>query len=249
MNQAYFKEYFHLERSHWWFTAREEILKSLLPKLTSTPQKILNVGAATGRSTEWLSTFGEVTSIEYDPDCCNFVNAELNLNVTQGSITDLPYESNSFDVVCAFDVIEHVEDDQTAVDEMRRVSKTGGILYITVPAFMFLWSEHDEVNQHYRRYSKAQILRLLPKDGSVLFASYFNSILFIPISFFRVIVARLGIKNKKRKDAGSDFFVMNRGTFLQKILFQVFRSEKFWLTRKWPLPFGVSVLCAWKLGS
>jgi len=90
-----------------------------------------------------LEKFGDVTSIEYDEDCCQFLNEVLHIPALQGSITELEFEDNSFDLVCAFDVIEHVEDDSKAASEMLRVCKKDGLVFATVPAFMLLWSEHD----------------------------------------------------------------------------------------------------------
>src|ERR1700754_4006597 len=113
MQADYYKEYYELERTNWWFTARKQILRDQLIRLFPRQKnlKILNVGAALGASTILLQEFGEVVSIEYSKDCCDFVNQNLGLHFIHGSITELPFENNSFDLVCAFDVVEHVQDD------------------------------------------------------------------------------------------------------------------------------------------
>jgi SAM-dependent methyltransferase len=191
MDHNYYAEYYEYERNHWWFTAREHILISIIKTLQKKSYfqqniKILNVGCSTGRSSEYLAQFGEVTSIEYDAFCCEFTSKKTGLKIIHGSITELDFENNSFDLVCAFDVVEHVEDDALAVAEMKRVLKPNGIMLLTVPAFMDLWSHHDEINHHFRRYTIPELKKHFPeKQENIIFKSYFNTWLFIPIYAFR----------------------------------------------------------------
>ena len=247
MNKDYYKDYYQMERQHWWFVIRAKIILERIQKL-SNPNgslKILNVGVATGRSTELLEKFGEVTSLEYDQDCCEFLRQELHIPVIQGSVLDLPFESGSFDLVCAFDVIEHVEDDQQAVKELKRVCKDQGLVVVTVPAFMQLWSHHDVVNQHYRRYVLKQLKQLFDdKTHKTIYYSYFNTFLFIPIWFFRQL-SRILPQKWARKESGSDFSVINSKSFLNKIFYTIFNTECIWL-RYGRFPFGVSIILAWQ---
>ncbi len=246
MNRAYYQEYYHLERNHWWFKTRGQIIMDRLAKEMDTRKtlKILNIGAATGRTSELLANLGEVTSVEYDAECCAFTRQETKLEVIQASILELPFEHEVFDLVCAFDVIEHVEDDQKAIAEMKRVCKPAGKICITVPAFMQLWSHHDVVNQHYRRYVMPQVTALLASgEGELCYRSYFNSLLFVPIWSFRRFSHWLG-REEQREGAGSDFSV-GKNSLLQKTLGQVFSLERkllHWLR----FPFGVSILAVWQ---
>ena len=195
MQHDYYTAYYDLERQHWWFVARENIIRNYIKKLISeahlksTNLKILNVGCGPGRSSQYLSEFGETVSIEYDKYCCEFASEKTGLKIINGSITELPFEDRSFDLVCAFDVIEHVEEDQLAVSEMKRVAKENGIIFITVPTFMSLWSHHDVINHHFRRYRLNEIETLFnfKKDGTKIFGSYFNFFLFLPIFAVRTI--------------------------------------------------------------
>lgn len=252
MRHEYYKEYYDLERYHWWFVAREKILCGYLEKLTRNmlndgrELKILNVGCSTGRSSEYLLRFGNVISVEYDKFCCEFAAEKTGLEIIHGSITELPFEAQSFDIVCAFDVIEHVEDDALAVSEIKRVAKQDGILFITVPAFMSLWSHHDEVNYHFRRYKLGQIKKLFEKasDGKRLYSTYFNFFLFPPVYIFRKLtnVMKAG---QKRKGSGSDFEAFNPG-IVNNVLFRIMHFERLFIKSGIKLPFGVSILYCWK---
>lgn len=245
MNKDYYPEYYHLERTHWWFTVREKIIRDRLVKTIgrNTTLNILNIGVATGRSSEMLSEFGKVTSIEYDEDCCHFTREKTGLPVVQGSILELPFKNEEFDLVCAFDVIEHVEDDQKAVDEMTRVCKSGGICYITVPAFMSLWSQHDVVNQHFRRYRLQQVNDLFTSyKGKNVKKTYFNSFLFPPIWLFRRLANVL--PKKQREGSGSDFSV-GKNNSLHFLLRFLFNSERPFL-KYISFPAGVSILYVWR---
>lgn len=245
MESEYFQEYHSLERSHWWFLARLDILRSQVLRLSSNKElNILNVGVATGATTIMLSEFGPVTSVEFDSQCCEFLRDRLGLSVTQASVTDLPYPDESFDLVCAFDVIEHVEDDSKAVLELCRVCKKGGVILTTVPAFQALWSKHDVINHHVRRYDSKRYKSLFPKSGEVLFSSYFNTILFLPILVFRLL-SKVVSTEKVREGSGSDFSI-KLIHWANPILLRLFKTENVWLSNGISAPFGVSYILSWK---
>lgn len=252
MDHQYYKEYYDLERQHWWFVAREKIISNYIKKLIASGQlpakdlKILNVGCGPGRSSEYLSGFGRVTSIEYDKFCCAFAAEKTGLEIINGSITELPFEDNSFDLVCAFDVIEHVEDDALAVSEMKRVARKDGVIFITVPAFMSLWSHHDVINHHFRRYKSDQVKKLFSKvnDGTMIFSSYFNAFLFPPIYIFRSL-SNLLKSGKNRPGSGSDFEAFKPG-ILNNVLYSIMHLESKFINSNIRFPFGVSILYTWK---
>ena len=243
MKAEYYLEYYHLERKNWWFLARKEILKNQVSNLYKgkTGLKILNVGAALGASTLMLKQFGDVTSLEYDKSCCEFVKKELNLEFINGSITELPFSDNEFDLVCAFDVVEHVEEDSKAISELHRVCKPGGFTFTTVPTFKFLWSEHDIINEHKRRYTMNNYTSLFDaKKNPVYFKSYFNFWLFFPIATVRVLLSFFK-KPKENKAVKSDFGKVKDG-FISKILFNIFNSETYLLKKVIRLKVGVSLM-------
>ena len=133
MDQKFYQEYYKLEREGWWFKARLSILENYCQAIITNPDmKILNVGAATGATSEMLSKYGKVTSLEYDEFCCKFLKEKTGIEAINASLTELPFENNSYDMICAFDVIEHIENDNKAVEEIYRVLKQKGKYFITM---------------------------------------------------------------------------------------------------------------------
>lgn len=244
MEKAYYKEYYKLEREHWWFKARLKILEYSFKKWIDkgTSNAILNVGAATGATSLMLKNYGLVQSLEYDKQCSVFLSEILNEEVTNASVTNLPFKNNTYNVVCGFDIIEHVENDTKALSEIYRVTKDDGYVFLTVPAFNFLWSKHDEINHHYRRYNISNLNKLVTKSGfEIEYVTYFNFFLFLPILFVRIL-SKLFPKQDDSKSTGSDFEKFNSNGLLNKLLYWVFLSEKMFFKFKFRLPFGVSAL-------
>ncbi len=244
MDPQFYKEYYTLERSHWWFKARLQILERLFLRQVKQERdlKILNVGVATGATTEMLAKYGTVTSVEYDQACCDFLLEKTGIEAINASLTELPFEDNSFDLVCAFDVIEHIEDDSLAVSEINRVLKPGSNYFVTVPAFQFLWSNHDVVNHHFRRYTRGQLNELFTKQNmNVGYSSYFNFWLFFPIALVRTILNLLPRK-KNADTSGSDNEVLSSSNILNKLLFTIFRSERALLSTGVKFPLGISIV-------
>lgn len=251
MEKEYYKEYYHLERKNWWFTVRSRILAdriaTFIPR--NSNNQVLNVGVATGATSEMLAQFGQVMSVEYDKDCYEFTKTVLQSPLINGSILELPFEKSQYDLVCAFDVIEHVEDDLKAVREMKRVCKSGGYIVVTVPAFMSLWGQHDVVNQHYRRYLLPELekLFLAESDGKIIYQNYFNSLLFPPIYLARNAMRMLPKSvQQKREGAGSDHSLIDQDSFILKILEKTFELERKLLAKEWQFSAGVSAMLVWK---
>jgi SAM-dependent methyltransferase len=253
MDSEYYKEYYILERNHWWFKARMDILRSLIKFhiATISDQKIsiLNSGIATGATSQMLNEFGLVTSLEYDSNCCQFIREHVGLDVIEGSLTALPFENESFDLVCAFDVLEHIENHDQAVKEMQRVLKPGGHLYVTVPAYQFLWSEHDVINHHFRRYTRTNLTQLFQNNTRLIKVrtSYFNTFLFLPAFIARMISNIFGafIKSKKVK---SDFERFKPNSLSNRFFENIFSSELHCFKLKFNFPFGVSLYSIYKKG-
>ncbi|HWA36126.1 MAG TPA: class I SAM-dependent methyltransferase [Cyclobacteriaceae bacterium] len=247
MNREYYLKYYGFEKNHWWFRARAEILRAyILRNWKSKPgSRILNVGAATGGSIEWLGKIAPVTSLEFDAECVSFIKDTLKAEVIQGSILSLPFASNSFDLVVAFDVIEHVDDDVKALDELARVCSNGGTVLVTVPACMKLWSDHDIINEHKRRYDTGMLKAKLNGmyGGKLTFISYFNNHFYYPILVARKVknfISRI-LKNTPR----SDFETFKTG-WLNGLFFLVMSREKERIARRRAFGKGTSILAHWK---
>jgi len=249
MDKQYYEEYYDLERNHWWFRARKKIIHSLLKKYIGRQNaSVLNIGAATGETSRMLGDFGNVTSVEYDKDCCVFVKQKMDLDFIQASITELPFPGNSFDVVSAFDVVEHVEQDAQAVKEIFRVCRPGGCIAVTVPAYRFLWSYHDDVNHHVRRYSLEELKNLFKDlDGKIIYSSYFNTFLFPPVALTRMI-ANVFPSAVKRKGSGSDFSYSG-GWISSSLFYPVMAGESFFMKAGIRFPFGISIVLIFTKGS
>jgi len=242
LEKSYYKEYYELERNHWWFKVRSKIIEDQIIKYAKLPSnpKILNVGAATFYSSEMLQQYGNVVSLEYDENCVDFVRSTLNVDIVQGSATDLKFEDKTFDLVCAFDVIEHIDNHSKAISEMRRVLKSSGKLIITVPAFMSLWSSHDEVNHHFRRYTKislSKVLKLNKNEIEVVRFTYFNSLLFVPI----LLARKLGNFFYNKRSITSDFSFYSKSKLLNRMFGLIFAVERTCLNYT-NFPIGVSIL-------
>ncbi len=243
MEQSYYKAYYRLERENWWFKVRAKILLHRAHWLFGdTPNaRILNVGVATGYTSELLARLGTVESVEYDEQCFRFLKEHVPIEVVQGSILALPFEDNYFDAVCAFDVIEHVLEDRRAAQELMRVTKPGGGVMVTVPAFRFLWGQHDVINHHVRRYTLKELRSLFVSSGEVNYATYFNTLLFLPIALFRVISRLLPAKDRNQSD-----FAVADGKLVNRLFYAIFYAEYRLIKQGIRFPVGVSLALTWR---
>jgi len=254
VKKEYYKDYYHAERNHWFFLARNKIIMDYIRQLLGErkdgkPLKILNVGVATGYTSVLLKEFGEITSIEYEESAYEFVMEHVeDIGLQLGTILDLPFDDGSFDLVCAFDVVEHVIEDELAVSELKRVCKNDSHVVITVPAFMSLWSNHDVINHHIKRYRHAEILNLFNDPSNIQYSGYFNFWLFPPVWFFRKLNNLFSVTDKTHDEdeVSSDLTVMSKPGLASKLIFKIFASESGRVLKGKSFPFGVSILTSWK---
>jgi SAM-dependent methyltransferase len=155
------------EQSYWWHLGRLEIIQTYLKRVSRNKSEptILNVGCGTGGTIDMLEKFGFVDNIDASDDAIAFVKTRGYKNITKVNDIDLPYEDKTYDVVGAFDVLEHIEDHKRALSEWKRVLKDDGAIVITVPAYQWLWSEHDVSLHHQRRYTVKSLMTVAAEAG------------------------------------------------------------------------------------
>jgi SAM-dependent methyltransferase len=245
METAFYQQYATVEDTHWWFVGRRRIVRSVIAslKLPATAD-ILEVGCGTGGNLRMLSHFGQLNAMELNGDARALANTRDVVAVEEGRLPDRIPFATQYDLIVALDVIEHVADDRAAVAALCEYLKPGGYLLITVPAFPFLWSLHDEINHHFRRYRLGGLKTLIQQAGLQLqVSSYFNTWLFPAVALIRVVrrALKLEDKNKGQSDENHSDDLKVPMPLINHALIQLFGSERF-LVQKPGLPFGVSAI-------
>ena len=241
MKSDYSHQYDTYERNHWWFRVRRIILKGLLDQYAGWRPglRAVEIGTGPGFNPQTLYPPDIVLAgVEPNPSNAAIAGSRSGVPVYVGTVEKLPPEvaREKQDLICLFDVLEHVSDDDGALDILRELLAEDGHLALSVPAYQWMWGQQDVVNMHCRRYAQADLARKLKRHGFALVrATYFNAILFPPIALFRLL-ARLPpwITRPARSD-----FEYSAG-ILNGLLYGLFRLE--WpLVKYVNLPFGGSV--------
>lgn len=243
MERSVYEQFARLEEDHFWFRGRREIFFDLIPRMVGAGQRrpqILEIGCGTGGMLGPLSELGEVTGMDISLDSIRYCQERGHGRVLTGSGYELPFKDESFDLVALFDVIEHIEDDQRVLDEVRRVLKPGGRVFISVPAYQFLYSQNDRVAHHLRRYTKAPLRARLGEAGlSTRKMSYFNTFLF-PL----ILPAVLVLKLKERLFGLPEGLTNLSHQFKEPVntVFARVMGAERWFLRHIDLPFGHSLI-------
>ena len=233
---------FRVEQSHWWHIGRRKILASFVEEIcrtvTDRRARILDVGCGTGANLMMLSKYGDAEGVDISEDALAFCKERGLDKVRLGAGEELPFEDGTFDLVTAFDVVEHMDDDLAGLSEMRRVLRPGGRVLLFVPTFMFLWGLQDDVSHHRRRYRLPELRRVLEKAGfEIERTTYANITFFVPILLMRKLMQLTGIKASSENNINVPA--------LNGVLGGLFGAES-WILRYLNLPFGVSGLCVAK---
>ena len=194
MERVVYDRMAELDERHWWYRARRQVLQALIERVVQPPKgaAILEVGCGTGHNLPMLGRFGEVEAIEIDPAARGFAERRLGRAVSDARLPELAGIPRAhYDLVAALDVVEHIDDDGATVAALASCLKPGGKLLLTVPAHQWMWSRHDELNHHKRRYSKRGLRRLIEQSPLKLEAiGYLNSLLF-PLAVGARLASRL----------------------------------------------------------
>jgi len=186
-----------VEDRHWWYAERRSLLGKELRRLPA-PGRALDIGAAGGGNTRVLLGHGwQPLALEFAPTAAQIAR-ERGLDVLRADARELPVRTGSMDLVTAFDILEHIEEDYLAAAEITRVLRPGGTALIAVPADMALWSAHDTAVGHVRRYTRQTLADVIVKGGLVVEEMWSWNVLLRPV-----------VSLRRKSSSGSDLGKVN----------------------------------------
>jgi ubiquinone/menaquinone biosynthesis C-methylase UbiE len=243
MNLEEYERMYRFEDSYWWFVARRKLIASLLRDLNLPGSiDILDIGCGTGAMLDELQNFGAVTGADFSPEALSFCRkrgerGSSDYRLVRADIRSLPFADASFDIVTAMDIVEHIDRDKDAMSEILRVLKPGGRLLATVPAYMELWSEHDDALHHHRRYTAASFRDLARRAGFAVDKLSYTVTALFPLIWLVRTLSRLKRKNGESPKAD----VVPVPDSVNNLLLSLSNAESA-LVRRVSLPFGVTVV-------
>ena len=241
MDSWRYRELFEVEERHWWFRSRRAVVRALLSRTDLPPSpRILDAGCGTGANLLEYGRLGEVTGVDAFREAVELCRERGLDNVIEAPVEELPFEPGSFDLLFATDVIEHLDDDVRALRELRRVGADDARLVLTVPAYGWLWSDHDVSVHHRRRYTADRLRESVRAAGWTPAVDTY----FFATALPAVAVVRTLRRRRVNANAGSDLSLppapVNRLLQLPTL------AEAKAIERGARLPAGVSVgmVCA-----
>ena len=235
MERVVYQQMAELDDRHWWYRARRKILAELIRRDAQLPAgaQILEIGCGTGHNLAMLAEFGHVDGLELDDEARALSEKRLGRMVMSSPLPELAGVPDChYDLIGAFDVIEHIDDDHAALASIATKLKPGGKFVIAVPAHQWMWSAHDVVNHHKRRYSSRALQALIESSPlELLKIGYFNSLLF-PLA----VAERAASKLRGKDNADVTLPPARLNAALEKI----FATERY-LVGRLPLPPGLSL--------
>jgi SAM-dependent methyltransferase len=214
-----------LEDRHWWYKERRAILGRELRRLPGTG-RALDIGAAGGGNTRVLKAHGwRAVAVEFSSSAAEVAHAR-GISTVRADARKLPLRSRSWDLVTAFDVLEHIDEDYLAAAEIARVLQPGGRALIAVPCDMALWSAHDDAVGHLRRYSQSELASLIEKAGLTMEKMWSWNVLLRPV-----------VAMRRKSSAGSD--LEDVSPLANGLLTSVVVAERYLPVKSWP---GVSLI-------
>jgi len=240
MDPKAYVEMANVESQHWWFIGRRAVTNTFLDSMNLPPKaSILEVGCGTGGNLPLLTEFGQVSAFEMNPQALIIAQERMasKCQINYGCCPeDVPFLNQRFDLICLFDVLEHIDDELQTLTQLQTILEEDGRLLITVPLHDWLFSNHDKFLHHKRRYSLNRFKDLILQSNlQIERISYFNFFLF---------PAAIMIRIKERLfNTHSGDRLPNK--FTNTILKFIFTSEKYFL-KYFDLPIGLSLICSVK---
>jgi len=231
-----------LEQRHWWFRGRRIVLEAALSRVRpAAAAEVLDLGAGTGATLDWLAPYGAAVGVEVNPLAVAWARSRGH-QVELASAEQLPFDAGRFDLITCLDVLEHVADDAAALAEARRVAASDALLLVTAPAYPHLFAGHDVAAGHRRRYRRGELLELARAAGwRPQLVSHFNAIL-LPIAVARRLFDRTNGRTRARSDLWATPAALD-GPLRLPLQF-----EAVLLRRGLCLPAGLSILAALRPG-
>lgn len=235
MERAVFDRMAEQDEVHWWYVARRRILADLIAREIRLPDdaRLLEIGCGTGHNLDMLRKFGRLDAIELDDSARALASRRLGHAVADAALPELPgVPDRTYHLIALLDVLEHVDGDEAALRSIADKLAPGGSILVTVPAYQWMWSAHDEAHHHKRRYSRRGLRSVAEAAGlKVDKIGYFNSLLFPVAAAARIIGKAMGKTDSDDKLPPAP---------LNRMLKAVFGLERHFVGRV-PLPAGVSL--------
>jgi SAM-dependent methyltransferase len=241
MEHEHQQRYYELGRTYWWLAGKYRIIADVVSrrfKGAGPNARVLDLGCGPGNLLDYLTPFGSVYGSDFSADALRFCMGRGLTRLFRADFHDLPLRSESFDLVTCIDVIEHLDDDRRAIGELMRILRPSGMLVVSVPAFQFLWGDHDTLYGHRRRYTTGALREKLEAAGlEMVKLSYFEPLFVAPLWLFRNLKKLLG---REGDITQRDDFIKLPGA-LNRALTHMIAAERFPL-RYLSFPFGVTIL-------
>jgi SAM-dependent methyltransferase len=242
MDSDYELQTHQAEDRHWWYRGRRTVIDGAIAALDlPSGARILDAGCGSGRNMVELARFGTVTGVELSDTSVALARERQSGEVIAGSVLEMPFPDHSFELAVSLDVIEHLEDDLAALRELRRTVAPGGALLVTVPAYQWLWSGHDEINHHHRRYTRRSLRRVAEQAGwSQVRTTHFNSLL-LPMAVVLRVLERF---SRRPTESSLDLWVPPGP--LNRLLELPLKLEAAMIARGGRIPAGLSLLAVFR---
>ena len=247
MDPELYRQFESLEQDHWWFRGRRRVYGGILASLLEgqRPQRSLDLGCGVGGFQALLRQLSdEVVACDLDCGSLQVCRRRGFRETVAASCQRLPFADASFDLVCLFDVLEHCADERAVLGEIRRLLKPGGTVFLSVPAYQFLYANNDRVAGHHRRYHRRRLLQLLRRSGLSSRRASYSNVLLLPLIAGAVLGARLVeylLGNRPSMTHSNLNWPAPR--WLDAVLYRVFAAELV-ISRRWDWPFGHSLVAA-----